>query len=286
MGTPSNVIPSRTNASRSHSDCSRAAPGSASTRRWYSATARAAVTWEDPTGRKGLGHGYYSVRTESLETLLEVLPNDVPPHDRDDRPALQGPAPERRVATLARRSGRGRPCASAAGRARSRPRARRGRGCRRAGRGCGRGSWREGPRAARGRAALAATRRSRQRATAVSRPTMPNAAWSYSTFLSSTVWGAWSVAMQSMVPSRSPSTTAWRSASDRSGGFILVEVSYSVSLTAWSVSSRWWGVASAVTRTPARLAPAHRVHGRRRGEVGDVDPAPGQLGEQRRRAPP
>ena len=59
--------------------------------------------------------------------------------------------------------------------------------------------------------------------------------------------------MQSMVPSRSPSTTASRSGSARSGGFILVEVSYSVSRTAWSVSSRWCGVASAVTRTPRAL---------------------------------
>ena len=54
---------------------------------------------------------------------------------------------------------------------------------------------------------------------------MPKAAWSYSTFLSSTVCGAWSVAMQSIVPSRSPSSTASRSDSDRSGGFILVLVS-------------------------------------------------------------
>ena len=60
----------------------------------------------------------------------------------------------------------------------------------------------------------APTRRSRQSGTAVSSPTMPKAAWSYSTFLSSTVCGAWSVAMQSIVPSRSPSSTAWRSASD------------------------------------------------------------------------
>ena len=37
--------------------------------------------------------------------------------------------------------------------------------------------------------------------------------------------GAWSVAMQSMVPSRRPAMRAWRSASVRSGGFILVEVS-------------------------------------------------------------
>src|SRR5207245_4373665 len=94
------------------------------------------------------------------------------------------------------------------------------------------------------------TRRSRHRLTAVSRPTTPNAASSYSTFLSSTVCGAWSVAMASIVPSRSASTTARRSASQRSGGFIFVDASYPESFTAWSVRRRWCGVASAVTRTP------------------------------------
>ena len=37
-------------------------------------------------------------------------------------------------------------------------------------------------------------------------------------------WGAWSVAMQSTVPSRRASMTAWRSASARRGGFILALV--------------------------------------------------------------
>ena len=62
-------------------------------------------------------------------------------------------------------------------------------------------------------------------ASAVSKPVMPNAAKSYSHCLSTTVWGAWSVAIASMVPSFSPSSNAWRSTSDRSGGFIFVFVS-------------------------------------------------------------
>src|SRR5204862_132769 len=53
-----------------------------------------------------------------------------------------------------------------------------------------------------------------------------------------------------MVPSRSASTTARRSASQRSGGFNFVDASYPESFTAWSVRRRWCGVASAVTRTP------------------------------------
>ena len=49
------------------------------------------------------------------------------------------------------------------------------------------------------------TSRSSSTATAVSSPTIPLAAWSNSTSLSLSAWGAWSVAMQSMVPSASAS---------------------------------------------------------------------------------
>ncbi len=58
-------------------------------------------------------------------------------------------------------------------------------------------------------------------ANAVSRPVTPIAACSKGTSFSSGACGAWSVATQSMVPSRSPSISAWRSSSVRSGGFIL-----------------------------------------------------------------
>ena len=58
-------------------------------------------------------------------------------------------------------------------------------------------------------------------AKAVSRPVTPIAACSKGTSFSSASCGAWSVAMQSIVPSRRPSISAWRSASVRSGGFIL-----------------------------------------------------------------
>ena len=53
---------------------------------------------------------------------------------------------------------------------------------------------------------------------AVSSIEIPGAAWSNSQSLSTLVCGAWSVAMQSIVPSSSPSSSAARSASVRSGG--------------------------------------------------------------------
>ena len=52
-------------------------------------------------------------------------------------------------------------------------------------------------------------------------------------------------------PSRSPSISAWRSSSERSGGFILKRASRL--RTASSVSARWCGVTSQVTGTPACL---------------------------------
>ena len=61
----------------------------------------------------------------------------------------------------------------------------------------------------------------RARASAVSRPSMPGGAWSNGASLASWVWGAWSVAMASMVPSARPARTAATSASVRSGGFTL-----------------------------------------------------------------
>src|SRR5437763_3812362 len=66
------------------------------------------------------------------------------------------------------------------------------------------------------------TRRSRSTETAVSSPTTPNAAWSNSPSFSASAWGAWSVAMQSIVPSARASTSASTSRLVRSGGAILV----------------------------------------------------------------
>ena len=56
---------------------------------------------------------------------------------------------------------------------------------------------------------------------AVSSPSMPGGAVAHSTSLSSRAWGAWSVAMASMVPSASPWRTASTSAFSRSGGLTL-----------------------------------------------------------------
>ena len=60
---------------------------------------------------------------------------------------------------------------------------------------------------------------------AVSSPVMPKAAWSNSTSLSWAAWGAWSVAMQSMVPSASAARSTSMSCCERSGGFTFMQVS-------------------------------------------------------------
>src|SRR6266849_11131246 len=96
------------------------------------------------------------------------------------------------------------------------------------------------------------TSRSSRRGTAVSSPTTPLAQAPNSSSFSERACGAWSVAMQSTVPSRRPSSTASISRLVRSGGAIFMLGSYS--RTASSVSRRWCGVASAVTRTPRALA--------------------------------
>ena len=54
---------------------------------------------------------------------------------------------------------------------------------------------------------------------------IPGAAASNSQSLSSMAWGAWSVAMASMVPSFTPARSARLSASVRSGGLIRAFVS-------------------------------------------------------------
>ena len=60
---------------------------------------------------------------------------------------------------------------------------------------------------------------------AVSSPSIPGGAESKGRSLSVLVWGAWSVAMASMVPWASPARTAATSASVRSGGWTLKTVS-------------------------------------------------------------
>ena len=89
---------------------------------------------------------------------------------------------------------------------------------------------------------------------AVSRPMQPKGASSKGTSFSSETCGAWSVATQSRRPLLSASTSALRSLSARSGGFILRLGSSEA--THSSLSVRWCGVTSAVTRTPASLARA------------------------------
>ena len=84
---------------------------------------------------------------------------------------------------------------------------------------------------------------------------VPIGACSNGTSFSSRACGAWSVAMQSIVPSRKPAISACRSSSSRSGGFIFSRVS-SRSRMASRVSVRWCGEASAVIRTPRALASA------------------------------
>ncbi len=56
---------------------------------------------------------------------------------------------------------------------------------------------------------------------AVSRPVIPIDAAAHSQSLSSTVWGAWSVATASIVPSASAARSASTSSELRSGGFTL-----------------------------------------------------------------
>ena len=89
-------------------------------------------------------------------------------------------------------------------------------------------------------------------ANAVSSPVTPIGATSNGCSFSSRECGAWSVAMQSIVPLRSASISAWRSLSVRSGGFILKLASSE--RTASSVRQRWCGVTSQVTFTHAALA--------------------------------
>ena len=83
---------------------------------------------------------------------------------------------------------------------------------------------------------------------------VPIGACSKATSFSSRACGAWSVAMQSIVPSRRPSMSALRSVSVRSGGFIFMRVSRPA--TSSSVSVRWCGLASHVTCTPEAFAAA------------------------------
>ena len=83
--------------------------------------------------------------------------------------------------------------------------------------------------------------------------------------------GAWSLAMQSTVPSARPSTSAARSRSERSGGFILVWVEKPLFATSSSVRIRWCGATSQVTRRPRDRAQPHQVEARARSTDGPRD---------------
>ena len=75
------------------------------------------------------------------------------------------------------------------------------------------------------REAALADQPEQQRRSTSSRPIMPGDASANSQSFSSGECGAWSVAMQSMVPSASASRSASTSSSSRSGGFTLQAVS-------------------------------------------------------------
>ena len=95
-----------------------------------------------------------------------------------------------------------------------------------------------------------------------------------------TVCGAWSVAMQSIVPSRSPSSTAARSAS-RAQRRVHLGVGV-VARLAHGLVGQEQVVRRGLGGDPhaAGLAAAHRVHRGGGREVGDVDAAAGELGQQ------
>ena len=97
----------------------------------------------------------------------------------------------------------------------------------------------------------------------------PNGASSNGTSFSCSAWGAWSVAMTEIVPSRTASSSALRSSAARSGGFIFRFASSE--RTASSVSTRWCGVASPVACDAGRERMPQRVDRLARREVQQVD---------------
>ena len=86
----------------------------------------------------------------------------------------------------------------------------------------------------------------------VSRPVIPLGAFSNGLAFSSSLCGAWSVTIISIVPSLIPSIILILSSSVLNGGFILALVPYLS--TASSVRVKWCGVASACTSAPSFLA--------------------------------
>ena len=87
---------------------------------------------------------------------------------------------------------------------------------------------------------------------AVSSPIIPLGALVKSTFFSSAVCGAWSVAIISIVSSIRPAIILSLSSADLRGGFIFANTPYSK--TSSSVRVKWCGVASAKTFTPIDFA--------------------------------
>ena len=108
------------------------------------------------------------------------------------------------------------------------------------------------PRISAGREAVAATRRPRsispararriRRGKDVATPGSPAGASLNGTLFSSSVWGAWSLAMASIRPRRNASHRASRSAGDRSGGFTFPRAPRVLEVS----RKRWCGVTSHV----------------------------------------
>ena len=96
----------------------------------------------------------------------------------------------------------------------------------------------------------------------------PSAPARTGTSFSSRACGAWSVATQSIVPARSPSISARRSASVASGGCIFMRVS--MPRTSSSVSSRWCGRDLGADPPAARLGVRDRLDRGRAAEVLEV----------------
>ena len=90
--------------------------------------------------------------------------------------------------------------------------------------------------------------------------------------------GAWSLAITSRVPSLSPAIRACTSSWVRSGGFILKLLSKL--RRHLSVRVKWCGQTSPLTRTPRWLAAADQIDAAGGGNVQDVQPAAGQLGQR------
>ena len=113
--------------------------------------------------------------------------------------------------------------------------------------------WRERAAAARHRPRRAG------RPSAVSMPLIPLAAWPNSTALSTSVCGAWSVAIASAVPSRSAARQAAASSGDRSGGLTRSDDAYGAATSASSAHGSPLAVPRPATRARDPLVGQRQV---------------------------